>query len=313
MSKTMLSLFRSSQLDDKNIERLFSLTTQLKKEFENNGTVKGLIDTQVASEKLVLLMFLEPSTRTRTSFEIAAKRMGCQVTLFDENLSSLKKGETHVDTFRNLTAMAPDLFVIRHGEDQALEHELMGSTIPVISGGQSAHGHPTQALLDLYTLLTELGSLHNKRILFVGDIRRGRAALSSLEIFNRYGAKMGWVGPSELSYQGDIPVQEFSTLAKGSEWADAVVGFRLQTERSQFGFGMAPDEYSRYFCLNSRSLSALKPEAIIMHPGPFNQGIDFDQALLQDPRSRVLAQVKNGVFVRMALMADSLGLWRNKK
>lgn len=312
MSQVKPSLFKTAQLDDKFIHDLFSKTKILKTAFESSGHVRKDVDTDRAKELLVLLMFLEPSTRTRLSFETAAKRLGLQVIAFDEASSSIKKGESQVDTFRNLAALQPNLVVARHGEDPALERALENAKIPVISGGQSAHGHPTQALLDLFTVEDEFKSVQGRKILFVGDVKRGRAALSTLEIFSRFGGKIGWVGPKELGYEGPLNVERFSKLDQATAWADVVIGLRLQNERTQFGAQIELQKYAADFCLTPASVRALKTDAIIMHPGPFIQGVDFDEALLNDSRSRVLRQVTNGLFVRMALICEYLGLWRSK-
>jgi aspartate carbamoyltransferase catalytic subunit len=313
MPHSNASLFRSDQLTDQELEHLFSQTRKLKTEFSNKQNVRALIDHDRATDKLVLLMFLEPSTRTRMSFQAAALRLGCRVLVFDEHVSSLKKGETQVDTLRNLGALEPDLLVVRHAEDKDLERELHQCTYPVISGGQSAHGHPTQALLDLFTLTEHFKNVQGKNILFVGDVRRGRAALSTLELLARRGANIGWVGPDPLSYQGKLAVERFGNLSQGLQWADAVIGLRLQGERTQFGAEIDVKKYAHEFRLDPKSITSFKQTGIIMHPGPFNQGVDFDEALLRDPRSRVLQQVNNGLYVRMALQATFLNLWKAPK
>lgn len=310
MSASSASLFQIQDLNERQIFQLFEKASRLSVEFFKSGNLHNLIDMNRAAENVVLLFFLEPSTRTRVSFEMAALRLGLKTLRFDDvSSSSLAKGESSTDTLFNLMAMHPNALVVRHGNDPELALTLRNLKIPVISGGQGGLSHPTQALLDVYTVFKEKGSIENKKILFVGDVKHGRAALSSLELFSQLRAKVGTVSPEAMQYEGKLPVQSFSDLQSGLKWADVVIGLRVQKERNSRVPKISDEDYKKYYRLDVESIQPLGKSALIMHPGPFVPGHDFDPRLLQDKRCRIHQQVENGVFIRMALLADCLSLW----
>jgi aspartate carbamoyltransferase catalytic subunit len=303
------SLFSLDDISDKELGPFFKNVTKVKQAFAEN---KGFSHLQKSTEKnyLAALFFLEPSTRTRLSFEIAAKRLGIQTVLFDNiRSSSVAKGESFADTFFTIQSMKPDLFVVRHPENEELAEALRASHIPIINGGQGAIGHPTQALLDCYTALESFGNLEGKNILFVGDIKYGRAAHSSIELFSRLGSSIGCLSPEGMGYEGKLKTKVFNDIQEASAWADVVMGLRIQKERHTESVSFSAGDYIRRFRLDPDNLSELKDEAIIMHPGPFVPEVDFSSTLLKDKRCMVHRQVENGVYVRAFLLGQILDLW----
>ena len=304
------SLFSLEDISDQELKPFFQKVEKIKNALSDSGEGLSPYLKKQNSRPVVALFFLEPSTRTRLSFEIAGKRLGVDTVLFDNlRSSSITKGESATDTFFTFKAMKPDLFVVRHPEDAELAEALRASDIPVVNGGQGAIGHPTQALLDCYTASEKLGSLEGKKVLFVGDIKFGRAALSSMELFSRMGASVGCLSPEGMGYDGKLNVQNFNDIAEASAWADVVMGLRIQKERHNENVNFSAGDYIRRFRLDSNNLSALKDEAIIMHPGPFVPEVDFSSALLKDKRCVVHEQVENGVYVRILLLGQILDLW----
>ena len=258
--------------------------------------------------KTVINLFLEPSTRTRTSFEIAAKRLSADAVNISGSASSTVKGETLLDTARNLDAMAPDVVVVRHA--QAGAAEMLSSRIRagVVNAGDGAHEHPTQALLDCSTIRKHKGRLEGLDIVICGDIRHSRVARSNIWAFTKLGARVRIVAPRTLlapgleamGTPGSVSIHE--RLEPALEGADVIMMLRIQKER--IGGALFPNtrEYSRYFGLNPRRLALAKPDAIVMHPGPINRGIEIDPAVADGPRAVILDQVARGVAIRMAVL-----------
>ena len=258
--------------------------------------------------KTVINLFLEPSTRTRTSLEIAAKRLSADAVNISGSASSTVKGETLLDTARNLDAMAPDVVVVRHA--QAGAAEMLSSRIRagVVNAGDGAHEHPTQALLDCSTIRKHKGRLEGLDIVICGDIRHSRVARSNIWAFTKLGARVRIVAPRTLlapgleamGTPGSVSIHE--RLEPALEGADVIMMLRIQKER--IGGALFPNtrEYSRYFGLNPRRLALAKPDAIVMHPGPINRGIEIDPAVADGPRAVILDQVARGVAIRMAVL-----------
>ncbi len=254
--------------------------------------------------KTVINLFFEPSTRTRTSFEIAAKRLSADAINISTSSSSVVKGETLIDTAKNLEAMKPDCIVIRHSAAGApyLLARLMD--VPVINAGDGAHEHPTQALLDLFTVREKLGRLAGLKIAIVGDILHSRVARSNIYGFTKMGAEVLLVGPRTLK---PVEVERMGVrwhmrLADVIPEADVIMMLRIQLERQEGGFFPTLREYSRLFGLNMDTLKLAKPGVLIMHPGPMNRGIEISPEVADGPFSVILDQVTNGVAVRMALL-----------
>jgi aspartate carbamoyltransferase catalytic subunit len=258
--------------------------------------------------KTVINLFLEPSTRTRTSFEIAAKRLSADSVNISGSASSTVKGETLLDTARNLDAMAPDVVVVRHAQAGAAEMLSSRLRAGVVNAGDGAHEHPTQALLDCSTIRKHKGHIDGLQIVICGDIRHSRVARSNIWAFTKMGARVRIVAPRTLlapgleamGAPGTVSIHE--RLEPALEGADVIMMLRIQKER--IGGALFPNtrEYSRYFGLNPRRLALAKPDAIVMHPGPMNRGIEIDPAVADGPRAVILDQVARGVAIRMAVL-----------
>jgi aspartate carbamoyltransferase catalytic subunit len=254
--------------------------------------------------KTVINLFLEPSTRTRTSFEIAAKRLSADGVNFTAASSSTTKGETLIDTATNLDAMSPDIVVIRHA--QAGSPELLTKHIKasVVNAGDGQHEHPTQALLDASTIRAHKGKIEGQTVVICGDIDHSRVARSNIFLLRKLGAKVRVAGPRSLLPLGieGLGVEAFDRVEPALEGADVVMMLRIQLERKAGGRFPNTREYSRFFGLNPRRLDLAKPDAIVMHPGPINRGVEIDPAVADGPRSVILDQVARGVAIRMAVL-----------
>jgi aspartate carbamoyltransferase catalytic subunit len=254
--------------------------------------------------KTVINLFLEPSTRTRTSFEIAAKRLSADAINISGASSSTVKGETLLDTARNLDAMSPDVVVIRHSQAGAAEMLAGRIRAGVVNAGDGAHEHPTQALLDCSTIRAHKGTIAGLTVLICGDVTHSRVARSNIHALNKLGAQVRVAGPRTLMPPGleAMGVTVFDRLEPALEGADVVMMLRIQTER--MGTSLFPNtrEYSRYFGLNDRRLGLAKPDAIVMHPGPINRGVEMEPSVADGPHAVILDQVARGVAVRMAVL-----------
>ena len=253
--------------------------------------------------KTVVSLFYEASTRTRASFEIAAKRMSADFVSLASSTSSATKGETLLDTARNLAAMRPDAIILRHGASGAPHFLAARLDCPIINAGDGAHEHPTQALLDLLTIRERKGRLDGLTVAIVGDILHSRVARSNIFALRTLGATVRLVGPPtllppELQAWGETT----SDLHAGVRDADVVMMLRIQLERQGKNFFPTVDEYSRYFCLTQRALTGAKPDVIILHPGPMNRGVEIASDVADGPYSMIMDQVTNGIAVRMAVL-----------
>jgi aspartate carbamoyltransferase catalytic subunit len=254
--------------------------------------------------KTVINLFLEPSTRTRTSFEIAAKRLSADAVNISGSASSTTKGETLLDTARNLDAMSPDVVVIRHaqaGSAALLARHIRAS---VVNAGDGAHEHPTQALLDCSTIRAHKGRVEGLTVVICGDIAHSRVARSNIHALRALGAQVRVAGPRTLLPLGieTLGVKAYDRFEPALEGADVVMMLRIQKERQQGGRFPNTREYARTFGLNERRLALAHPEAIVMHPGPINRGVELDPAVADGPRSVILDQVARGVAIRMAVL-----------
>ena len=254
--------------------------------------------------KTVINLFLEPSTRTRTSFEIAAKRLSADAVNVSGSGSSTSKGETLLDTARNLDAMSPDVVVIRHSQAGAAVMLSKQLRAGVVNAGDGAHEHPTQALLDCSTIRAHKGKLAGLDVAICGDIRHSRVARSNIWALTKLGARVRVAAPRTLLAPGleEMGATVHDRIEPAIEGADVVMMLRIQKER--MGGGLFPNtrEYSRYFGLNARRLELAKPDAIVMHPGPINRGVEIDPGVADGPRAVILDQVARGVAVRMAVL-----------
>jgi len=259
--------------------------------------------------KTVINLFFEPSTRTRLSFEVAAKRMSADTFSISNSGSSTVKGETLIDTARNLAAMNPDCIIIRHsrsGSARLLADHIGAS---VINAGDGIHEHPSQGLLDLMTVREAKGRIEGLKIAIIGDITHSRVAHSDIIGFSRMGASVTVGGPATLIPRGieELGATVSRTTLEAVEGADVIMALRIQKERQQDPLFPSLREYANFFGISRKVVAAAKPDAIIMHPGPINRGVELDSALADGERSVILDQVANGVAVRMALMYLIMG------
>jgi len=254
--------------------------------------------------KTLLNVFFEASTRTRTSFELAGKRLSMDVVNLSGSSSSTTKGETLLDTIKTLEAMRPDLIVIRHGASGAADYVAKRCGVGIINAGDGTHQHPTQALLDAFTIRGKKGSLTGLKIAICGDILHSRVARSDAALFKTLGADVHVAGPRTLlpTDTSSLGATVHSRIEPALEGADVVVMLRIQRERLQGVFLPTLREYSRTFGLNPRRLALAKPDAIVLHPGPMNRGVEIDPAVADGAQSVILDQVESGVAVRMAVL-----------
>jgi aspartate carbamoyltransferase catalytic subunit len=260
--------------------------------------------------KTVVNLFLEPSTRTRTSFEIAAKRLSADAINISGASSSTVKGETLLDTARNIDAMTPDVVVLRHAQAGAAVMLSQRIGARIVNAGDGAHEHPTQALLDCSTIRAHKGRLQGLVVAICGDITHSRVARSNIWALGALGAEVRVAGPrtllppglAEMTSGAGQPVHVHDRIEPALEGADVVMMLRIQKER--IGTGLFPNtrEYSRYFGLNDRRLALAKPDAIVMHPGPINRGVEIEPSVADGARSVILDQVARGVAIRMAVL-----------
>lgn len=269
--------------------------------------------------KNACLLFFENSTRTQISFELAVRDCGAHAVIFNPETSSLKKGETVLDTLLNLQAMGFDLFVIRHGYSNENLNDLSKEIkTPIINAGEGVSGHPSQALLDCYTILRERKKLQGEKVLFIGDIKHSRVVQSNIELMKMLGIQMAFCGPESFLPRGYGDIRTFEGLEEGMEWATVLISLRTQFERHA-DFNSVLDAYThahnkvdresfvKNYSLNFERVKNWKKDGLIMHPGPFNRGIEIQSEILNDPRVCILKQVENGRRIRRALVDSILG------
>ncbi|MBD9532294.1 MULTISPECIES: aspartate carbamoyltransferase catalytic subunit [Comamonas] len=262
--------------------------------------------------KSVFNLFFENSTRTRTTFEIAAKRLSADVFNLDIARSSTAKGETLLDTIDNLSAMAADIFVVRHSESGApyLIAQHVAPHVHVVNAGDGRHAHPTQGLLDMYTIRHYKKDFSNLRVAIVGDVLHSRVARSDIHALTTLGAaEVRVVGPRTLvpSDMAQMGVRVFHNLEEGIKDCDVIITLRLQNERMSGALLPSSQEYFKSFGLTEKRLELAKPDAIVMHPGPINRGVEIDSAVVDGPQAVILSQVTFGIAVRMAVMSIVAG------
>lgn len=254
--------------------------------------------------KTVVNLFYEASTRTRTSFEVAAKRLSADVLNIATSTSSVVKGETLVDTVHNLEAYQIDILVIRHACSGAPHFLAKHAQASVINAGDGLHEHPTQALLDMFTIRKHKGQIEGLTVAIIGDIYHSRVARSDILALNKLGARVVLCGPPTLVPQhfAETGVEMTYDVEEAIADADVIYSLRMQFERQQANFLPSIEEYIRLFGLNTERVKRAKPDCIVMHPGPINRGIEMTSDVADSPRSVILDQVTNGVAVRMAVM-----------
>lgn len=291
-------LITIEDLTREELDTILSVTASFKKILARGGRVPAL------AGKTVVNLFLEPSTRTRIAFEMAAKRLSADIVLVNAPASSVVKGETLRDTAQNIQALNADLIVLRHSAAGAPLYLSKLVEIPIINAGDGAHEHPTQALLDCFTMQEHLGDLTGKKVTILGDIVFSRVARSNIWALGKLGADVTLVGPSTLVPEclTTLGPKVSHNLKEALVDADAVMLLRIQHERQSSTHFPSLSEYTSMFGLNKTRASWLKPSAIIMHPGPINRGVEIDSDLADSPQSVILEQVTNGIAVRMAVL-----------
>jgi len=284
----MQHLIDTDDLSDKQIEDILNDAKRFKKQ-----RPKALL-----RDKLLITLFFENSTRTRSSFEVAAKRLGASVVHLDPSKSSTKKGETLSDTFENLCAMEPDGVIIRHEYNNTPKKLADKELTPVLNAGAGNYAHPTQALLDYFTMVEEFGDVKGKTIAIVGDIVSSRVASSGIRLFERMGMRVILVAPKPFMPDNDL--EKYEKLEEVIDQVDIVMSLRAQLERHKAPIFEDYNEYAKEYCITKDRLG--DRDIMLLHPGPVMRNIDISDEMLEDERCKVLEQVKNGVFIRMAIL-----------
>jgi aspartate carbamoyltransferase catalytic subunit len=262
--------------------------------------------------KAIFNLFFEPSTRTRTTFEIAAKRLSADVVNLNIAASAQSKGETVLDTVSNLTAMHADMFIVRHAQSGAAHFiaQHVEPHISVVNAGDGRHAHPTQGLLDMFTIRRYKGAFHNLRVAIVGDILHSRVARSQIHALTSLGVpEVRVIAPRTLLPVGveQMGVHVFHDMKKGLKDVDVIIMLRLQNERMKGALLPSAQEYFKQYGLTPDKLALARPDAIVMHPGPMNRGVEIDSEVADGPQSVILPQVTYGIAVRMAVMSLLMG------
>jgi len=286
-------------LNKSDIDLIFQTADNFKKIINQPiRKVPSLRDITIAN------LFFENSTRTKLSFELAEKRLSADIVNFSSSSSSLKKGETLLDTVNNILAMKVDIIVMRHPNPGASVFLSRNIDATIINAGDGAHEHPTQALLDSYSIRDKKGSVKNKKIVIVGDILHSRVALSNIYCLQKLGAEVKVCGPSSLmpKYLESLGVTHFSSIKEALEWCDIANVLRIQLERQDVNYFPSLREYRMIFGINKELLDSLSKEIIIMHPGPINRGVELTSDIADSRHSIILDQVENGVAIRMAVL-----------
>ena len=254
-----------------------------------------------AKGKVVASLFFEPSTRTQNSYSTAVMRLGGQVLTFNSSVSSMTKGETFYDTVKVFESLGCDAAIIRDKKNEYWK-ELEGIKMPILSGGDGTGNHPTQSLLDLLTIRQEFGHFDGLKVCIVGDIIHSRVAHTDIEVMERLGMEVYTSGPDEFKEEGF----NYIDFDKAIKEMDVIILLRIQHERLSSEMIMSKEDYNKQFGLNKDRVRAMKPNAIIMHPAPFNRGVEIDDDCVECEKSRIFKQMSNGVFVRMAAVERSL-------
>lgn len=249
-------------------------------------------------------VFFENSTRTKLSFELAQKRLSADIINFSSSVSSVKKGESLLDTINNILVMKVDMIVMRHPNPGAPHFIAKNIDASVVNAGDGTHEHPTQALLDSYTIREKLGKIKNKKIAIIGDIAHSRVAISNIYALQKLGAKVMLCGPSTLipKHISSMGVQIENNIENALKWCDVANVLRIQLERQKDKFFPSLREYSLYYGINKKLLEKINKDIVIMHPGPINRGVELNSDVADSNNSIILDQVENGVAIRMAVM-----------
>jgi len=288
-------MFTITELSTERINRI--VTEALA--FANGKTAK------IEGEVFCSNLFFEDSTRTKTSFDIAERKLGLQVVPFDASNSSVNKGESLYDTVKTIESLGVNIVVIRDKKDRYFD-ELKNINIPVINGGDGTGNHPSQCMLDLMTIYQEFGKFEGLKIGIVGDVKHSRVANSNAEALRRLGAKVYFSGPEQWFDEGALINGTYLSVDELIAEVDVLMLLRIQHERHDSKMSFSASEYHKKYGLTKEREKAMKKEAIIMHPAPINRGVEIDTDLVECERSRVFKQMQNGVFARMAILKEAL-------
>jgi len=288
-------MFTITELSTERINRI--VTEALA--FANGKTAK------IEGEVFCSNLFFEDSTRTKTSFDIAERKLGLQVVPFDASNSSVNKGESLYDTVKTIESLGVNLVVIRDKKDRYFD-ELKNIKIPVINGGDGTGNHPSQCMLDLMTIYQEFGKFEGLKVGIVGDVKHSRVANSNAEALRRLGAKVYFSGPEQWFDEGALINGTYLSVDEMIHDVDVLMLLRIQHERHDSKMSFSASEYHRKYGLTKEREKAMKKEAIIMHPAPINRGVEIDTDLVECERSRIFRQMQNGVFARMAILKEAL-------
>lgn len=297
----MKHLLSAAELSKEEIEKILSTA----KAFGKAMQPEGVSMIPLLQNKTIVNLFFENSTRTRTSFELATRRLGGGVLNFAASTSSVQKGETLIDTARNIEAMKAHCLVVRHASAGSPGVLAKSTSVPVVNAGDGFHEHPTQGLLDAYTIQEKLGSVSGKRVLILGDIAHSRVARSNIYVLKKLGASVTVCGPPTLLPPKPeiLGVDHAYRPEEILPQTDVVMALRIQLERQNRHQLPSISEYSKFWGLNKERAKLLKKSAIVLHPGPINRGVEIDPEVADGPTSVILDQVYNGVLVRMAVLA----------
>ena len=286
-------------INKKDIDLIFETADHFKEVINRPiKKVPSLRDITIAN------IFFENSTRTKLSFELAQKRLSADVISFSAAQSSVKKGETLIDTVNNILSMKVDMVVMRHSSPGAAHFLSQNVKASIVNAGDGAHEHPTQALLDSYSIREKLGDVAGKKVVIVGDILHSRVALSNIYALQMQGAQVKVCGPKTLipRHIGSLGVKVETNLRKALEWCDVANMLRVQNERMDVNYFPSTREYAQQYGLDKTLLDSLNKEIIIMHPGPINRGVEITSDVADSKQSVILNQVENGVAIRMAVI-----------
>ena len=298
-SLSVSNLIGIQDLSQADLRLLFDTTDNFKEVISRPvKKVPSLRDVTIAN------IFFESSTRTRVSFELAEKRLSADNINFSASTSSVSKGETLLDTVNNILAMKVDMVVMRHPHSGAANFLANEVQAQVVNAGDGRHEHPTQALLDAYSLQNQLGNLSGKKVALIGDVMHSRVSLSNIFCLQKLGAEITVCGPPTLipPYMESMGVQVSYNLQETLEWCDAANVLRIQLERQQHGYLPSLRQYARHYGVNREALDRLDKDIVIMHPGPMNRGVEIESAVADSGNAIILDQVENGVAVRMAVL-----------
>ena len=296
------SFISIQDLSDKDITDIFNQSTAIKTCSQEGKPLDNLVKPKTKKPLKSFLVFQEPSTRTRISFEIASYNLGIKPLLFsDIKSTSMAKGESLEDTLSTLSHFHPDFIVLRY-KGSVLPSKKF--SIPIINAGFGSYEHPTQALIDAFTIQEQKGSVKGQKVLIVGDVLHSRVSNSNLKLLKRLGAEVAFCSPTSLFPKGDLwqNVKCFEKLDEAVKWADVLMCLRIQHERHE-SLGLSIAEYRDYYHIGSKQLSMFKSDGVILHPGPYICGVEIGNEVLSDSRCHIFTQVENGPYLRSAVLS----------